>query len=695
MAVREVRRSFILVAIVIDILFVVHRVNSDLTLYITRRFAVETLNFAVKNDIVLLQNGKPNPAFHDGEFFSQTTRLLSPSVLRVEMKWFPAKNPVRYSLLVTSSNLEIMQQPRVTIPLQGVVKGNGAFQISLPCSGLVHGTVNVKFVLNHTNYKGANLDRSSKRTLQFTMAKLCDNTHESSTEATHKKNIDRTIIVSVCAVLACVICLLVGLVFFRRFVKRIRKKFGFDEVTESPLFQESHQSTNTLDSNSQVPTVVYSPKGNGFRKTFFAKIAKWEERKHENSLQQTNSCHCSRFSNAPPASEPLSVNSTSSAREHFVSRDGRGAFSQVSIGDDDVFVAKQTGKVALIRNEHSVSSLTLAKESDSKNDMYSTLNEYWASQLGDSLIISGQEVDVRSEVIAEGAFCRVLRGKLRRTGQEEACGSGQTPRIDLAVKVCQDGIEFEQMVSFVNEAILMKGLDHANLINLLGVVLQPASPPLILMPLLSHGDLHKFLRHSRGIGSRRQLIGSRQLINFATQIARGMEYLSNKKVVHRDLAARNCFVDKDLNVKIGDFSLAKNIHQFNLQKMEHPTQLSVKWLALESLLYYMFTEKSDIWSFGIVLWELVTLGAQPYAGLDNYEVMPYLETGKRLSRPLRCPDDLFAIMYSCWLASADERPTFSILVHKLEDYEVRLRPSCIAFEFDEDTIEMNDGCENF
>ena len=637
--------------------------------------------------------------------FKEAIRPLSADVQRVEINWLAKTNLVRYSLAVTSSNPKMLY-PRISpIRSQGLVKveQTETFEISLVCSGLVDGSTNIKFILNYTNYDGGKLNRSSKRTLEFTVQKLCEKgSGLNSTEATPKakKSVNRTIIVTVSAVLACIICLLVGVVFFWRFVRRLRKKFfNFeDEDTErfSPLSQVSCQSADTLDSNCQVPTVVYSPNpAKGFRiNTVFTKIAKRQERKHE-------CCSSSRTDSGDLSlcfTPPTYVDSANSSREQSAGRDSRSFCAQISFAEDDVFIPEQSDRVALIRNENSPDSkLTLAKDSESKHDTFSTLNDYWALQLGDSLR-SQQEFEIRSDIIGEGAFAKVFRGKLvcntrtAGTGQEER-GYGRDGSVDVAVKVCQDDVEFEQMVLFVNEAILMKGFNHENLLNLLGVILQPASAPLILTPYLSHGDLHKFLRNSRGIGSRRQLIGSRQLVNFATQISRGMEYLSGKKIVHRDLAARNCFVDEDLNVKIGDFGLARNVNQFDLHKMEHPTHLAIKWLALESLLYYIFSEKSDIWSFGIVLWELVTLGSQPYAGLDNYEVTPYLETGKRLSRPLRCPDDLYAIMYSCWLASPDERPTFSVLVHKLEDYEVRLRHSCIAFEFDEDTIEMNDDCE--
>lgn len=694
---RSAQRIWKCIAIVIYILFAVSPVDCGLTLVVKRQFAETELGYPVDNDIFLIKNGVPHPVFGNAKLFNKATRPLSSGVKRVEMTWMAETHSERYSLRVTSSDLKVMSEPKISpIPLQGTVQESKAFEITLPCTGLVHESVNVKFVLNYTNYDH-NTRRSSKRTLAFSVAKRCTITGSidkgGTTKATTTKHVNRTVVVTVSAALACVVCVCILVVFFWRLVKRIKKKFGFDEVTErlSPLTNVTCHSSNRSTATSQLPTVVYSPTRDRSANNFFTKIVKRESKSKQQCCPicppNINSNHSSHFNGKQ---EQRSVDPTKSPSGHRVGCNSqeRKLFSEISV-EDDVFVSEQCD-VSLIGNEHSSSTLTLAKESDNKKQMYSTLNEYWATKL-EGTLKSRDEVEICTEVLGEGMFGRVYKGKM--VSDREAYTT--TSCVDVAVKVCLDDIEFEQMITCVNEAILMKTLGHENLLNLLGVILQPSSPPLILTPLLAHGDLHKFLRHSRGIGIRRQLIGSRQLVNFATQIARGMEYLSSQKVVHRDLATRNCFVDQDLNVKIGDFALARKMHQFGLHKVEHPTQLAVKWLALESLLYYIFTEKSDIWSFGIVLWELVTLGSQPYAGLDNHEVTPYLETGKRLSRPLRCPDDLYAIMYSCWLASPDDRPTFSIMVHKLEDYELRLRPSCIAFEFDEDTIEMTDDCDVF
>ena len=656
--------------------FVFQTTQGGLTLYIHREFAVKYMGYDVTGDVFLINNGEKNKELRNRKLFLESIRPLNVTMNRVELTWMATNHDERYSLRLRSKNPKILQDPTVSLSrLEGnVSKISKTFTVNLHCTGLEQGRVYIDFALNYTHFskkKKAQMQRS----LQFTVPKLCEISAGKSDDST--KPLDRQVVVTLCACLAIVVCVFIASVFFYRYVKRIKKRFSFDEATErlSPRTPSCASSSISIPQASQVPTVVYSPK----RQTsgqFLTKLARYDNTTTRNHGHSCDTPVTAENVNNSPAG-PIAFNG------QFLSSNGK-LFTQISVADDDVFVADETD-VALVQNEQKPDEkLSLAKESSDKQLAFATLNEYWSEKLGDS-VKPRDKVVIRSEVLGEGSFGRVLRGKLIVTCEQTESN------VDLAVKICHEDVEFDNIISFVNEAILMKNLCHDNLLDLLGVVLQPCTAPLVLTPNMHHGNLHKFLRHSRGIGMRRQLIGSRQLVNFGCQIASGMEYLASQKVVHRDLAAKNCFVDRGLNVKIGNFGLAREVKQFDLFKMEHPGQLAVKWLALESLLYYMFNEKSDVWSFGIVLWELVTLGSQPYAGLDNYEVTPYLETNKRLPRPLRCPDDLYSIMRSCWLPTPEERPSFSVLVHKLEDYELRLRPSCITFEFDEDTIEMSDG----
>lgn len=629
--------------------------KAELSLYINRRFAIDYMGLDIEHDITLIKNGRRNQNL---TLFDETTHALPSTLDRIELTWLAHKHDVKYDLRVTSGNQQILKAKVENVPMKGIVSRDlKTFEVIFKCSST--GEVKVYFSLNYTHF--IDTSQESFELFHLVMPKIC---HVNTNSTSSAKSVNRIAILTVSTGLALLISGVIASACVYLLLKRSRNDFSrIEEPREhiSPPIESNTSSSVSIQTSSKTPTVVYSPKKTSSGQ-LFTTLTKQE------SLR--------RITTPKPAC--CSSNDRRGEHVHLVSCN-----AQPSGLNWEFNFSNASEKTALLRQEHHDSSKPIKEESD-KLLALETLNEYWSEELGDS-IKSSDVVEIRSEVLGEGTFGRVVRGKLI-----VSCEPSEN-NVDLAVKICKNEIEFDRMVSFVNEAIRMKCLRHKNILDLIGVVLKPRSSPLVLTPYMQHGSLHQFLRHSRGIGVRRQLISSRQLINFSCQIAKGMEYLASQKIVHRDLTARNCLVDKDLNIKIGSLSLAREVNHFVLFKMEHWTELSVKWLALESLLYYIFNEKSDVWSFGIVLWELVTLGAQPYAGLDNNEVLPYLENGTRLPRPLRCPDDLYTIMQSCWYSLPEERPSFSVLVHKLDDYELRLRPSCITFEFDEDTIEMCDG----
>ncbi|CAF2808048.1 unnamed protein product [Rotaria sp. Silwood2] len=233
--------------------------------------------------------------------------------------------------------------------------------------------------------------------------------------------------------------------------------------------------------------------------------------------------------------------------------------------------------------------------------------------------------------------------------------------VSVAVKTLKPGSM--NPIDFLAEASIMKKLRHANLIQLYAVC-TIEEPIYIVTELMKNGSLLDYLQGPRG----RQLKMS-ALIYMATQIARGMAYLEQQNYIHRDLAARNVLVGENNTVKIADFGLARIIKEYagGMYEAKEGTKFPIKWTAPEAALYNRFTTKSDVWSYGILLTELVTFGRTPYPGMTNAEVLRQVDQGYRLPQPPNCPLSLYTIMRECWHAQPDNRPSFSALQYRLEN----------------------------
>ncbi|XP_027754903.1 proto-oncogene tyrosine-protein kinase ROS isoform X1 [Empidonax traillii] len=270
------------------------------------------------------------------------------------------------------------------------------------------------------------------------------------------------------------------------------------------------------------------------------------------------------------------------------------------------------------------------------------------------------------KLLGRGAFGEVYEGTAVDILKD---GSGESK---VAVKTLKKGATDHEKSEFLKEAYLMSKFDHPHILKLLGVCLLN-EPQYLILELMEGGDLLNYLRGARKQKLQNPLLTVTDLLDICLDVCKGCVYLEKMHFIHRDLAARNCLVsEKEYEsssriVKIGDFGLARDVYKNDYYRKRGEGLLPVRWMAPESLIDGVFTNHSDVWAFGILVWETLTLGQQPYPGLSNTEVLHHVRSGGRLESPNNCPDDLCDLMTRCWSQEPHNRPTFSYIHDKLQE----------------------------
>uniref|UniRef100_A0A8R1XWP3 Receptor protein-tyrosine kinase n=1 Tax=Onchocerca volvulus TaxID=6282 RepID=A0A8R1XWP3_ONCVO len=309
------------------------------------------------------------------------------------------------------------------------------------------------------------------------------------------------------------------------------------------------------------------------------------------------------------------------------------------------------------------------------------------------------------EMLGEGAFGEVWKAILRIPVARTATNQGDMREEEVAVKKLKTSAHEKELIDLVSEMETFKIIGHhENLLRLIGCC-TGTGPLYVIVELCKHGNLRDFLRAHRprdadsgsqvpeatnfgaSVGGnsdhyleprklqRKSTIASahdqpvlikhltqRHLVQFAWQVAKGMEFMASRKIIHRDLAARNVLVADGFVMKISDFGLSRDVHYNDYYRKKGNGRLPIKWMALEALDSHVYTIYSDVWSFGILLWEIMTLGGTPYPSIAMQQLYSCLKEGYRMEAPDNCPEEVYDVMVACWQEKPENRPNFDTLV---------------------------------
>ncbi|XP_075729365.1 protein tyrosine kinase 2 Fak isoform X7 [Rhipicephalus microplus] len=245
------------------------------------------------------------------------------------------------------------------------------------------------------------------------------------------------------------------------------------------------------------------------------------------------------------------------------------------------------------------------------------------------------------DIIGEGQFGDVHKGTYTSQADNQV--------IPVAIKTCKVETEDSMGEKFLEEAYIMQQFDHPHIIRLIGIC--SGSPIWIVMELAKHGEMRAYLQNNK------HRLDLATLIQYAYQLSTALSYLESKKYVHRDIAARNVLVSSHDCVKLGDFGLSRWVEDHSYYKASRG-KLPIKWMAPESINFRRFTAASDVWMFGVCMWEILMLGVKPFQGVKNNDVIGRIEDGERLPLPPDCPPRLYSLMSQCWSYEPSKRPCF-------------------------------------
>ncbi|XP_066982398.1 tyrosine-protein kinase RYK-like isoform X2 [Macrobrachium rosenbergii] len=262
-------------------------------------------------------------------------------------------------------------------------------------------------------------------------------------------------------------------------------------------------------------------------------------------------------------------------------------------------------------------------------------------------------------VVQEGSFGRVFRGWIQRDHPEQDQ--------QVLIKTVTEAAPHDEIVLLYREGTHLFNLYHRNILTMVGISFASSSSPFILYPFHGYRNLKRYLHDHRGGHLR-----AAELVDLAIQAAHGLSFLHSANILHGDIAARNCVVSEKLQMRVTDAGLSRDLFPSDYDSLGPEVARPIKWMAYEAICDGIISTASDVWSYGVLVWELTTLAQQPYVEVAACEMEEYLRDGYRLAQPLNCPDDLYKVMAFCWAIHPKDRPHVKLLLDYLAAFHKQL-----------------------
>ncbi|KAK7919626.1 hypothetical protein WMY93_010910 [Mugilogobius chulae] len=363
-----------------------------------------------------------------------------------------------------------------------------------------------------------------------------------------------------------------------------------------------------------------------------------------------NQIYIYKYSDADGNCQPCNTNCTPSCtvkdERGCPIHNGPGTTIAAAVGGVVLFVILLTLLIIYLRKQKKLKKKETMRRILQEHELVEPLTPSGASPNQAQMRILKETELKKLRVLGAGAFGTVYKGVWTP--------DGENVKIPVAIKVLRENTSPKANKEILDEAYVMAGVASPYVCRLLGICL--TSTVQLVTQLMPYGCLLDYVRENK------DRIGSQFLLNWCVQIAKGMSYLEDVRLVHRDLAARNVLVKNPNHVKITDFGLARLLDIDETEYHADGGKVPIKWMALESILHRKFTHQSDVWSYGVTVWELMTFGAKPYDMIPARDIPEVLEGGERLPQPPICTIDVYMIMVKCWMIDPDSRPRFKDLV---------------------------------